>query len=88
MAWIVTAASLLLINLGTILCFWHDKKCAIEKRRRVPEARLLGLALIGGSPGAFAARHLFRHKTRKQPFSTLLWLIAAGQGVAIGLAFA
>ena len=40
---------------------------------------------IGGSPGAFAARHLFRHKTRKEPFSTRLMVIAALQmGAAVG----
>ncbi|AQR73903.1 DUF1294 domain-containing protein [Sphingomonas sp. LM7] len=74
------------INLWTMLRFWQDKKRAIAGSRRIPEADLLGLAVIGGSPGAFAARHLFRHKTRKQPFSTNLMLIAAIQaGIAIGL---
>jgi uncharacterized membrane protein YsdA (DUF1294 family) len=40
------------------------------------------------SPGALLARRLFRHKTRKQPFSTQLMLIVAIQlGALIGLAF-
>lgn len=74
------------INLWTILRFWQDKKRAVAGGRRIPESGLLGLAMIGGTPGAFAARHLFRHKTRKQPFSTYLLLIAAAQiGIAIGL---
>lgn len=52
---------------------------------RIPEADLLWLAVIGGSPGALAARHLFRHKTRKQPLLTRLWLIVAAQvGLAAG----
>jgi len=77
---------LLFVNLWTVLRFWQDKRRAIAGARRIPEADLLGLALVGGSPGAFAARQLFRHKTRKQPFSTQLMLIAAIQaGVAIGL---
>ena len=67
------------INGWTILRFWQDKQRAIAGMRRIPEPDLLGLALIGGSPGAFAARHLFRHKTRKEPFSTQLMLIAAVQ---------
>jgi uncharacterized membrane protein YsdA (DUF1294 family) len=79
-------AWILAINLWTILRFWQDKQRAIAGARRIPENDLLGLAVIGGSPGAFAARHLFRHKTRKQPFSTHLMLIAAIQaGIAIGL---
>lgn len=69
-----------------MLRFWQDKRRAIERARRIPESDLLMLAVIGGSPGAFAARHLFRHKTRKEPFSTRLMVIAAMQaGVAITL---
>ena len=75
------------LNLFTILRFREDKKRAIAGERRIPEADLLGLALIGGSPGALAARLMFGHKTRKQPFSTWLFLIAAIQaGALIGLA--
>ena len=74
------------INLWTVVRFWDDKRRAIAGMRRIPEADLLGLALVGGSPGALAARHLFRHKTRKEPFGTRLMLIAAVQtGALIGL---
>jgi uncharacterized membrane protein YsdA (DUF1294 family) len=79
--------ALLIVNLWTMLRFYDDKHRARQGKRRIPEADLLALALIGGSPGAFAARHLFRHKTRKQPFSTWLMLIAVVQiGAAIGFA--
>ncbi|WP_242443406.1 DUF1294 domain-containing protein [Sphingobium sp. LB126] len=75
----------LLLNGWTMLRFRQDKAAAIAGRRRIPEADLLGLALIGGSPGALLARHLFRHKTRKQPFSMLLQLIVLVQlGLVIG----
>jgi uncharacterized membrane protein YsdA (DUF1294 family) len=78
----------LCVNLFTMLLFWWDKRRAIAGERRIPEADLLGLALFGGSPGALLARRLFRHKTRKQPFSTQLLLIVAIQlGALIGLAF-
>jgi uncharacterized membrane protein YsdA (DUF1294 family) len=81
--------SLIALNLFTMLRFREDKKRAVAGERRIPEAHLLGLALIGGSPGALAARRMFRHKTRKQPFSTWLFLIAAIQaGLIIGLAIA
>lgn len=75
---------LALVNAWTILRFRQDKLRAIAGARRIPEANLLGLALAGGSPGAFLARRMFRHKTRKQPFSTYLMVIAAMQaGVLI-----
>lgn len=77
---------LLLINGLTMLRFWQDKRYAIAGVRRIPEADLLGLAVVGGTAGAFAARHLFRHKTRKEPFSTRLMLVAAMQlGVVLAL---
>ena len=78
---------LVLVNLWTILRFWQDKQRATAGERRIPESDLLGLALIGGSPGALLARHVFRHKTRKQPFSTYLLVIIALQvGAAVGFA--
>ncbi|MDB5722013.1 MAG: cold-shock protein [Alphaproteobacteria bacterium] len=77
------------INGWTMLRFWQDKAYARSGARRIPEADLLGLAAIGGTPGALLARRLFRHKTRKEPFSTRLLLIAALQaGALIGLGYA
>lgn len=74
----VTTA-LTLLNLYTMQRFWTDKQRAIAGQHRIAEADLLLLALIGGTPGAFLARHLFRHKTRKEPFSTCLTVIACLQ---------
>lgn len=66
--------------------FWNDKQRAVHGARRIPERDLLQIALIGGSPGALLARRLFRHKTRKEPFSTYLLLIAVVQlGAMLGL---
>ena len=76
---------LLLVNLLTMVRFWDDKRRAAAGAWRVPESTLLGLAAIGGTPGALIACRLFRHKTRKQPFATLLLLTAALQaGAAAG----
>lgn len=81
---LATIAAFLAINLLTIFHFRLDKTYAIEGRRRVPERDLLTLALVGGSPGALLARQLFRHKTRKEPFSTQLWAIVFIQVMMIG----
>lgn len=85
---LLVVAGFIAVNALTILRFWQDKKRAIRGERRISEGDLLGLALIGGSPGALLARHWFRHKTRKQPFSTLLLLILVLQlGALAGLAW-
>lgn len=76
-------ALLLLVNLVTMLRFREDKRRAVAGAWRMPEATLLGLAAIGGTPGAFLACRLFRHKTRKQPFATLLLLTGAVQAGAL-----
>lgn len=78
---------LVLVNLWTVLRFWQDKQRAMAGERRISESDLLGLALIGGSPGALLARRVFRHKTRKEPFSTQLFVIVVMQiGAIIGFA--
>ncbi|MCJ1959480.1 DUF1294 domain-containing protein [Novosphingobium mangrovi (ex Hu et al. 2023)] len=71
------------INTLTFLLFGWDKRQARRGGRRVPEARLLLLAALGGTPGAYAARRHFRHKTRKQPFVGQLHGLAGLQVVAI-----
>ena len=65
----------LVFNLVTFCVYWWDKQAARDGHRRVSEARLLQLALIGGSLGAFAAQRLLRHKTHKEPFRTQLLAI-------------
>lgn len=75
--------ALMVINLVAFGAFWQDKRSAERGLRRTPERDLLGLALIGGSLGAVTAQQLFRHKTRKQPFATYLFGIAAAHAGAV-----
>jgi uncharacterized membrane protein YsdA (DUF1294 family) len=85
---IAVLLALFLINCWTMLLFWLDKQRARSGEWRISEASLLGLAMIGGTPGAFFARSVFRHKTRKEPFSTHLFVILAIQaGAAAGFLF-
>ena len=70
------ATYLIAINFSAFAAFGLDKMQAEAGAWRISEARLLGLAFIGGTPGAYAGRHLFRHKTRKQPFSSELHNVA------------
>jgi uncharacterized membrane protein YsdA (DUF1294 family) len=71
--WIV--AWLGAVNVVAFGYFGYDKARARQLGRRVPEVVLHGLSGIGGSPGAYAAMQLFRHKTIKGPFRILFWAI-------------
>lgn len=77
------AAWLVGVNAATMLAFGRDKRLAQLGQWRIPENTLLMLALLGGSPGALAARQIYRHKTRKQPFSTILYAICVQQAVLV-----
>ena len=79
------AATLIALNFLAFAAFGIDKAKAERGKRRIAESRLLLLAFLGGTPGAYAGRAAFRHKTRGGPFSGELHTIAAMQVVAIGL---
>jgi uncharacterized membrane protein YsdA (DUF1294 family) len=81
--WWVAPVYIILINAITYLMFWNDKERAQLRLRRISEGHLLTLAMLGGSPAALFARQYLRHKTRKQPFATLLILIFAIQASAL-----
>lgn len=82
---LVAAAAvwLLAINLAGGALFLRDKLAAVRGDWRVPERVLLILAGLGATPAVFALTRLIRHKTRKQPFRTLLFAIAALQLFAV-----
>jgi uncharacterized membrane protein YsdA (DUF1294 family) len=77
------ATYLIASNFVSFAAFGVDKMLAEAGARRISEATLLQLAFIGGTPGAYAGRQLFRHKTRKQPFSSNLHTVAMIQIVAL-----
>lgn len=53
---------------------------------RVPEVVLHGLALVGGFPGAWVGRIVFRHKTRKPVFLVVLVAATVAWGVILAWA--
>ena len=76
--------ALIAVNFLVFAAFGIDKAKAEAGQWRVQESTLLTFALFGGSPGAYAGRALFRHKTRKQPFNDQLQLIVLLQVLALG----
>lgn len=74
---------LIVINAAACLLMCLDKHFARTKKRRIPEAQLMGAALLGGSLGAIAGMYLFRHKTRHLKFTIGLPVILAAQVFAL-----
>lgn len=60
-----------------------DKRQARLGERRVPEQRLLLLALLGAWPGMWLAFVLVRHKTRKGRFLIPFAAAAVANGAAV-----
>ena len=80
--WLIIAY-LIAINLAAFGMFALDKMAAKEGSWRIPESTLLLTALVGGTLGAITAQRMLRHKTRKEPFRSMLYATAIFQLVAI-----
>lgn len=80
---ILGLAYLAAISFATLLAFAWDKQCARRGDWRVSEQTLLTLVAIGGGLGALAGQAFLRHKTRKQPFVSILYTIIAFQIVVV-----
>ena len=74
---------LILINALGLVLMLTDKIKAKKKQRRIPEATLLGIGLIGGSFGACIGMYLFRHKTKHPQFYITLPLFLLMHIVAL-----
>ncbi|WP_457280988.1 DUF1294 domain-containing protein [Polaromonas sp. P5_D5] len=72
--WWTLPASFVL-NLLTFWVYWADKRAAQTGQWRTPENTLQLLALAGGWPGAWLAQQVLRHKSSKQSFRDIYWLM-------------
>lgn len=75
---------LLTVNAVAFVLMLADKRKAIKKKWRIPEATLLLWAALGGSVGALAGMYLFRHKTKHLKFTIGVPLILIAQ-IVLGL---
>lgn len=78
---------LLIINAAGFLLMLVDKWKAKNKRWRIPEATLMGVAVIGGSVGSLLGMYTFHHKTRHPKFTLGIPLILAVQLAALAYLF-
>ena len=60
---------LLTVNATAFLLMLIDKQKARKGKWRIPEATLIGSAILGGSIGAWLGMQIFRHKTRHKKFT-------------------
>lgn len=67
------------VNVVNFVLMGQDKFASVSKLWRTPEQTFFVLALLGGFPGLFAARNLFKHKTSKRSFVTTMWILFALQ---------
>ena len=63
------ALYLIIINAAGFILMLRDKRAAKNSAWRIPEARLMSIALSGGCFGIYAGMILFRHKTKHPKFS-------------------
>lgn len=78
---------LLIINALGFLFMLVDKWKARHNRWRIPEATLMGIAVLGGSIGCLIGMYTFRHKTRHPKFTLGIPLILAVQLAALAYLF-
>ena len=77
-------AWLLLMSVVLFVVMGRDKALSKTRKRRVPEATLFVLALLGGALGGVLGMQIFRHKTQHMKFVVGFPLIALIQwGTAI-----
>ncbi len=71
------------LTIITFFVYGVDKYKATHKKWRIPEATLIGLAIIGGSIGALAGMKIWHHKTLHPLFKYGIPLILILQVIAI-----
>lgn len=79
---------LLLINATAFILMLADKHKARKNLWRIPEAVLMGSALLGGSLGALLGMYTCRHKTKHPKFTLGIPVILAIQIIAAVFIFA
>ena len=73
----------IVINILAFSLMGTDKANARQNKRRIPEATLFLVALLGGSLGSIIGMRFFRHKTKHWYFAVGMPLILLAQLAAI-----
>lgn len=87
MLYILFALWIIFSPVAIVVTVW-DKHAAKKRRRRVPEARLLAIAALGGVGAMYITMTLIRHKTKKPKFMVglpMIWMLHIAAAVALWL---
>jgi uncharacterized membrane protein YsdA (DUF1294 family) len=76
-------AVFVLMSIILFLVMGRDKALSKTRKRRVPEATLFLLALLGGALGGVLGMQIFRHKTQHMSFVVGFPLLALLQWGAV-----
>ena len=71
------------VNVIAFLLYGADKRRAKRGAGRISEAALIGIAVIGGSAGAWLGMKGFRHKTKHKKFTYGVPMILVVQAVLL-----
>lgn len=74
---------IVIINIVTFIIYGIDKLKAKKGKWRIPENSLIGLAIIGGSIGAYLGMRVWHHKTMHLKFKYGIPLIIVIQLIIV-----
>ncbi|MDD2994099.1 MAG: hypothetical protein PWQ08_1234 [Clostridiales bacterium] len=83
----ISIAYLVAINLVAFVGCGLDKRAAIQKKWRIPERVLLGLAIAGGGAGMLLGMFVFHHKTKTPKFIITVPVVLVAEIVFLVLAY-
>jgi len=69
------------MSVACFIAYYRDKRKALRRQWRTPEATLHLLEILGGWPGGLIAQLALRHKIRKVAYQLIFWLIVMLHGL-------
>lgn len=80
----IVILGVVVMNIICFLLMYHDKQCARNKKRRVPERVLFLSAGCFGALGGVLAMQILRHKTKHWDFKLFFPLMLIVQAIILG----
>ena len=73
----------IIINIVAFILYGIDKLRAIKGKWRISEKTLLGIAWLGGGPGAYFGMQIYRHKTKHRIFRIMIPLSVLAHAIMV-----